>query len=144
MTDNTTRTLVVEREMHHSAEKIWRALTQPALIADWLMENDFEPVQGHRFNLRTKPMPYWNGVLDCEVLTVEPYERLSYSWNTSGEEAGRLTTIVTFSLAPIPGGTLLRMEQSGFRIEDEDSYRGAGYGWQRFLDRLESVAAQQG
>jgi uncharacterized protein YndB with AHSA1/START domain len=53
------------------------------------MQNDFQPVVGHRFNFRATPMPHWNGVTDCEVLIVEPNKRLSYSWNASGEEAAK-------------------------------------------------------
>jgi uncharacterized protein YndB with AHSA1/START domain len=86
-------------------------------------------------------MPHWNGVTDCQVLAVEPYERLSYRWNSSGEEAGRLTTVVTWTLTPADGGTLVRMEQSGFRPEDERNYQGAAYGWQKFVGGLERVAA---
>ena len=137
-----TRSVVVEREMPHPAEGIWRALTQGPLIEEWLMKNDFQPVVGHRFNFRAEPMPKWNGVTDCQVLIVEPNERLSYSWNASGEEAvGGLKTVVTWTLAPTKSGTLVRMEQSGFRAEDEDFYRGAGYGWQRFISGLERVVA---
>src|SRR3954468_16475316 len=115
MTESTAslRSLVVEREMPHSPEKVWRALTEGPLIEEWLMKNDFRPVVGHRFNLRTKPMPRWNGVIDCEVLAAEPYERLSYRWNASGdEEAGGLKTVVTGTLTPTNGGVLVRMEQS--------------------------------
>ena len=72
-----TRSVVVEREFPYSPEKIWRALTQPHLIAEWLMKNDFNPAVGHRFNLRGD----WGGVLDCEVLAVEPNTTLSYTWN---------------------------------------------------------------
>src|SRR5260221_13730680 len=64
----TTRSLVVEREMPHPPEKIWRALTQGALIEAWLMKNDFQAVVGHSFNFRATPMPRWNGVVDCQVL----------------------------------------------------------------------------
>jgi uncharacterized protein YndB with AHSA1/START domain len=135
-----TRSIVIEREMPHPPEKIWRALTQGPLTEEWLMKNDFQPVVGHRFNFRAAPMPHWNGVTDCEVLVVEPYERLSYSWNASGEEAaGGLKTVVTWT--PTKSGVLLRMEQSGFRPEDEANYQGAGYGWQRFLVGLERVLA---
>jgi uncharacterized protein YndB with AHSA1/START domain len=60
-----TRSLVVEREMPHPLEKIWRALTSGPLIEEWLMKNDFQPVVGHTFNFRATPMPHWNGVVDC-------------------------------------------------------------------------------
>jgi len=147
MPDNTaaTRSVVIERVMPHPPEKIWRALTQGALIEAWLMKNDFQPVVGHRFNFRAAPMPQWNGVTDCEVLVVEPHKRLSYSWNASGEEAaGGLKTVVTWTLTPTTGGTHVRMEQSGFRHEDEPFYQGAGYGWQRMVAGLERVAAGLG
>ena len=137
-----TRSIVIEREMRHPAEKVWRALTQGPLIEEWLMQNDFQPVVGHNFNFRTTPMPHWNGVVDCQVLVVEPNQRLSYSWNaSSGEAAGGLKTIVTWTLTPTQEGVLVRMEQSGFRPEDEANYQGANYGWQRYLAGLERVAA---
>jgi uncharacterized protein YndB with AHSA1/START domain len=69
-----TRSLVIEREMPHPPEKVWRALTQGPLIEEWLMKNDFQPVVGHRFNFRATPMPNWNGVTDCQVLVIEPNE----------------------------------------------------------------------
>jgi len=137
-----TRSLVIEREMPHPPEKIWRALTQSPLIEDWLMKHDFQPVVGNRFNLRATPGPHWNGVTDCEVLVVEPHARLSYTWNASGEEAaGGLKTVVTWTLTPTNGGTHVRMEQSGFRPEEEANYQGAIYGWQRFFGGLERVVA---
>jgi len=80
-----TRTLVVERVMPHPPQKVWRALTQGPLMEEWLMQNDFQPVVGRKFNLRSKPMPHWNGVVDCEVQLVEPNKRLAYSWNASGD-----------------------------------------------------------
>ena len=142
MTEVTTeRAVLVERVLPHPPEKIWRALTQAPLIADWLMENDFQPVVGHRFQLRTAPMPHWNGVVDCEVLAVEPCRRLAYRWDTSGAGAtGGLRTVVTWLLTPVAGGTSVRMEQAGFRPEEEANYRGAAHGWQRFVDGLERVA----
>ena len=87
----TTRSIIIEREMPHPPERVWRALTQGALIEEWLMENDFQPVVGHRFNFRATPMPHWNGIVDCQVLVVEPNQRLSYSWNASGERGGERT-----------------------------------------------------
>jgi cytochrome b561 len=78
-----TRTLVVERVIPHPPEKVWRALTQTALLEDWLMKNDFTPTLGAKFTFRTQPMPHWNGVVECEVLAGEPHRRLSYSWNAA-------------------------------------------------------------
>ncbi len=137
-----TPSILIEKEFPHPPEKIWRVLTQGPLIKEWLMENDFQPVVGHKFHFRAAPMPHWNGVTDCEVLVVEPNERLSYSWNSSGEEAAKgLRTVVIWTLTPTKSGTLVRMEQSGFRPEQEANYQGATYGWQRFLGGLEQVVA---
>jgi uncharacterized protein YndB with AHSA1/START domain len=137
------RSIVVERDMPHPPEKIWRALTQSHLIEEWLMKNDFQPVVGHKFNFRAKPVMGWNGVTDCEVLEIVPEARLAYSWNASGEQAeGGLKTIVTWTLTPRAGGTHVRMEQSGFRPQDEGGYRGMGSGWPGILGRLENVAAK--
>jgi uncharacterized protein YndB with AHSA1/START domain len=136
------RSIVVERDMPHPPEKIWRALTQSALIAEWLMQNDFEPSVGHKFHFRAQPVMGWNGVTDCEVLEMVPDRRLVYSWNASGNQAaGGLKTIVTWTLTPHAGGTHVRMEQAGFRPQDEGGYRGMGSGWPRILERLEAVAA---
>lgn len=138
-----TRSIVVERDMTHPPEKIWRALTESALIEDWLVKNDFRPVVGHKFNFRARPVMGWNGVTDCEVLELIPHQRLVYTWNASGEQArDGLKTIVTWTLTPHNGGTYVRMEQSGFRPQDEGGYRGMGGGWPRILGRLEDVAAR--
>jgi uncharacterized protein YndB with AHSA1/START domain len=126
-----TRSLVIERLIAHPAEKIWRALTQPHLIAEWLMKNDFALVPNHRFELSAD----W-GAVQCQVLEIEPLKSLSYSWAAYG-----LDSIVTWTLTPTSAGTHLRMEQSGFRPDQQQAYRGAEMGWQRFLVQLERVAA---
>lgn len=131
-----TRSLVIEKELPHPPEKVWRALTQGPLIKEWLMDNDFQPVVGHRFNFRSTPMPNWNGVIDSEVLVVEPNKKLSYSWNSLG-----LESVVVWTLVATSGGTLVRMEQSGFRPDQEANYKGAKYGWQEFIGGLERVVA---
>ncbi len=137
------RSIVVERDMPHSPEMVWRALTQDALIEEWLMKNDFLPVVGHKFNFRAQPVMGWNGVTDCEVLEIIPNKQLVYSWNASGEQArDGLKTIVTWTLTPHRGGTRVRMEHSGFRPQDESGYRGMGGGWPRVLERLENIAAR--
>ena len=137
-----TRTIVIERDMPHPPEKVWRALTQASLMEEWLLKNDFQPVVGRSFNFRAAPVPHWNGVVDCTVLEIEPNERLSYSWNASGDEAANgLKSIVTWTLTRTNGGTHLRMEHSGFRPKDESNFQGASYGWQRFFGGLERVLA---
>jgi len=135
-TATETRAVIVEREMPHPPEKLWRALTQPYLIEEWLMKNDFKPVVGHSFNLRGE----WGGVLDCEVLAVEPNKTLAYTWNFANDDAAfDLKSVVTFTLTPTPKGTHLRMEQSGFRPEQKQAFGGAKHGWQKFFENLESV-----
>jgi uncharacterized protein YndB with AHSA1/START domain len=131
-TSTQTRSVVVEREISHPPEKIWRALTQPHLIEEWLMKNDFKPVVDHRFNLRGD----W-GAADCQVLAAEPNRTLSYTWAAYG-----LESVVTWTLTPTSTGTRLRMEQSGFRPDQEQAYQGAKYGWQQFFGNLEQVLAR--
>jgi uncharacterized protein YndB with AHSA1/START domain len=141
--DAATGTIVIEREMSHPPQKVWRALTQGPLMEEWLMANDFEPVVGHRFTFRMPAMQGWNGVTDCEVLVVEPPERLAYTWNSSGEEAATgLKTVVTWTLTPTDKGVLVRMEQSGFRPDQAKNLHGAKYGWQRFVENMERVVAR--
>ncbi|HKV37633.1 MAG TPA: SRPBCC domain-containing protein [Blastocatellia bacterium] len=139
------RSIVVEKEVLYPPEKIWRALTEGFLIKEWLMDNDFRPDIGHKFQFRGTPSLHWNGVTDCEVLVVEPNKRLSYSWNSSGDEAATgLKTVVLWTLKPTKGGTLVRMEQSGFQPGQESNYQGAQYGWQRFFTGLEKVITELG
>jgi uncharacterized protein YndB with AHSA1/START domain len=129
-----SRSLVIEREMPHPPEKIWRALTQGALIEEWLMKNDFQPVIGHRFSFRSTPVPGWDGVIESEVQVIEPNSRLSYSWGTMGT-----ISVVTWTLTPTKAGTHVRMEQTGFRSEQDAAYKGATYGWTKFIGNMERV-----
>jgi uncharacterized protein YndB with AHSA1/START domain len=142
MNDKLLPPLVIERVMPHPVERVWRALTQASFIEEWLMTNDFKPEVGHKFNFQAEPNKHWNGVTDCEVLEIEPHKLLSYTWNSSGEEAANgLKTVVTFTLTPVANGVLLRMEQSGFRSDQQANHQGANYGWQKFLGQLEKVLA---
>ena len=131
----STRSLVIERELPHPPEKVWRALTEGPLIAQWMMENDFQPAVGRSFTFRAAPAPNWNGIVDCEVLQVEPHRRLSYRWGVAGLEPW----VVTLTLTPTHAGTHLRMEQSGFRPDQTAAFKGAQYGWQKFIGNLEQV-----
>jgi uncharacterized protein YndB with AHSA1/START domain len=131
-----TRTVVIERVFPHAPEKVWRALTESQLVAQWLMKNDFEPVVGRRFQLRSEPVPNWDGVIECEVLVVEPAKRLSYTWSTMG-----MASEVLFTLTAADRGTRVRMEHSGFPQDNDAAYKGATYGWQNFLGKLDTVIA---
>ncbi len=133
------RTVIVEREIPFPPEKLWRALTQPHLIEEWLMKNDFRPVVGHRFNLRGE----WGGVLDCEVLAIEPHKTLSYRWDFAHDDpAYGMKSVVTFTLTATAKGTHLRMEQSGFRPDQKQAFGGAKAGWQQFFTNLEQLLAK--
>jgi uncharacterized protein YndB with AHSA1/START domain len=133
-TSTETRSVVIERDLPYPAERIWRALTQPHLIEEWLMKNDFKPVVDHRFQLRGD----W-GAADCQVLTVEPNRALSYTWSAFG-----LESVVNWTLTPTSTGTHLRMEQAGFRPDQQQAYNGAKAGWRQFLAALEKVLARLG
>lgn len=127
-----TRSVVIERDLPYPAEKIWRALTQPHLVQEWLMKGDVRAEVGHRFDFRAD----WGGV-SCEVLEVEPHRALSYSWGDHD-----LKSIVTWTLTPTASGVRLRMEQTGFRPDQPRYFHGARAGWPQFLAALERVLAQ--
>lgn len=134
MTDTATETLsvVVERDLAHPAEKIWRALTQPHLMAEWLMKTDFEPQKDRGFSFQAE----W-GSVECRVLEIEANRTLAYSWDANG-----LKSVVTWTLTPTGAGTHLRMEQAGFRPDQPQFLGGARAGWPRFFDNLEQVLAK--
>ena len=133
-TETETLSVIVEREIAYPPEKIWRALTQPHLIAEWLMKNDFKPAVDHRFSLSAD----W-GAVDCQVMAIEPNRTLTYTWAAMG-----LESVVTWTLTATGAGTHLRMEQSGFRKDQQQAYQGAKYGWPKFLANLEQVLARIG
>ncbi len=125
------RSVVIERDLAFPPEKLWRALTQPQLIAEWLMEGDFKPLVGHSFRFTAD----WGGV-DCEVRQVDPNRMLSYTWEAYG-----LESVVTWTLTPTTTGARLRMEQSGFKPDQNQAYGGAKAGWQEFMTKLETVVS---
>jgi uncharacterized protein YndB with AHSA1/START domain len=129
-----TRSIIVEYEFTHPPEKVWRALTEAQLIEGWLMPNDFRPVVGHRFTFRTTPVGEWDGICHCEVLLVEPFRRLSYTWRGGSVRrtgyGALLDTVVTWTLSRSPhGGTVLRLEHAGFTPEQESTFTILKNGW---------------
>jgi len=131
-TATETKTVVVEREIPHPPAKIWRAITTPHIIEEWLMKNDFAPKLDHHFKLSGD----W-GHADCKVLKIEPDCLLSYTWDAMG-----LKSVVTLTLTPKGSGTHLRVEQAGFPKEAARAWAGAQYGWTSFLEKLEQVSAR--
>ena len=104
------RDLKFEMTYPHPREKVWRAITTSAAIADWLMDNDFQPRLGHKFMFTSKPQPGWDGKTYCEVIELDPPRRLAYTWL-----GGPIDTVVRFTLEPVAGGTRLQLEHTGFR-----------------------------
>ena len=128
----------LERVYPHPPAAVWRALTDPMVLAAWLMPNDFAPVVGHRFTFRTTPRPGFDGVVRCEVLVVDEPHHLVYSWQGGPM---RQPTEVRWSLTAVPKGTRLRLEHYGFVGASGLAVRFVlGLGWRGLLRR--ELAAQ--
>lgn len=133
MTNSESRSVIVEREIAYPPEKLWRALTQPHLIEEWIgMKGDLKPEVGNTFSFAGE----W-GSVDCQVVAVEPNRTLAYKWDAFG-----LESIVTWTLTPTGTGTHLRMEQAGFRTDQEQYFQGASASWPQFITTLEAVVAK--
>lgn len=127
------RSVIVERDIPFPADKIWRALTQPHLMEEWLMKTDFKPVVGQKFKFTED----WGGI-DCEVVTLEPNKVLAYRWDAFG-----LESVVTWTLTATASGTHLRMEQKGFTREQEQAYQGAQMAWPDYVNKLVALLAEE-
>lgn len=124
-----------ELELRHPPAKVWRALSEPELVSQWLLPSvglSLEP--GARFELLAPPQPGWDGKVACTTLEVEAERRLSYRW-----VVGELDTVVCFTIRPTPEGTHLVVEQSGFAREQKRNFGGARYGWRMMTERLETL-----
>lgn len=112
------QSISVDYNLPYPPEKVWRVLTEPELLAAWLMPNDIKPALGHRFNFQTQPMGDWDGVVECEILAIEPPRLLRYSWRGgSNKQQGyghAIDTTVTWTLTPTANGTHLRLDHDGF------------------------------
>jgi uncharacterized protein YndB with AHSA1/START domain len=135
-----TQSIAQEYDLPYPPAKVWRALTEPELLARWLMNNDMQPTVGKSFTFRMEPTKWWDGIVHCEVLEIEPLKRLGYTWR-SGPESSPLDTVVTWTLTPTPsGGTRLSLEHSGFVPGNKFAFEGARQGWQRMVnERLPEV-----
>ena len=140
-TDTTARSqtesISFDFDLRHSPEKVWRALTDPALLAEWLLPViglDLKPEAA--FTFKTQPHPGWDGVVNCRMLEIEAQRKLRYAWVVAD-----LDTVVTFTLTPTPSGTRLSLVQSGFKPEQKKNFGGARYGWKMMGDKLVDLLA---
>ncbi len=136
LTDKTqkgqTTSLAFELELNHPPERVWRALTDPALLAEWLLPliaHKLEP--GAAFTFKAAPQPGWDGLVHGRVLALELHKTLSYSW-----VVGDMDTVVTFTLSPTATGTRLSLTHTGFRQDQAQNFGGARYGWRMMGDKL--------
>lgn len=130
-----TGVLAFEIDLPHAPQKVWRALTEPALLAQWLLPVfEFKLEGGAAFTFKTQPHPGWDGVVNCRVLEVETHRRLRYAW-----VVGDMDTVVTFTLTPTAAGTRLTIEQSGFRPDQKQNFGGARYGWKMMGEKLAAI-----
>lgn len=136
VTDKTDRAqtdaLTFELELRHSPQKVWRALTTPELLAEWLLPAfnlKLEP--GVAFTLQTQAFPGWDGKVNCEFREIETERKLSYTWR-----AMEIDTVVTFTLTPTTTGTRLVLVQAGFKADQKQAFGGARYGWNMMANKL--------
>ena len=141
-TDTTARgqtaALSFEWDLPHPPEKVWRALTDPTLLAQWLLPVvglELEP--GAAFTLKTQPIPGWDGTVNCRFLEIEAQRTLSWHW-----VVGAIDTVVTFTLTPTASGTRLSLVQSGFKPHQKQNRGGARYGWKMMGERLVELLAK--
>ena len=133
-----TNSLSFEFDLHHSPKKVWRALTDPALLAEWLLPViDLKLEPGAAFVFKTQPFPEWDGTVHCRLIEIEAQRKLSYTW-----VVGDMDTVVTFTLAPTASGTRLLLVHSGFKPEQKKNFGGARYGWKMMGGKLVDLLAR--
>jgi uncharacterized protein YndB with AHSA1/START domain len=133
-----TESLSFEFDLRYPPEKVWRALTDPVLLAEWLLPVvDFKLEPGAAFTLKAQPQPGWDGIVNCRVLELELERKLSYRW-----VVGDIDTEVTFALTPTPSGTRLSVVQSGFKPDQKKNFAGARYGWTMMSGKLVDLLAR--
>ena len=133
-----TESLSLEFELHHAPQKVWRALTNPALLTEWLLPVvDLQLEPGAAFTFRAPPQPAWDGIVNCRMLEVEAQRNLSYAW-----VVGDIDTVVTFTLTPTASGTRLELVQSGFKANQKRNFGGARHGWKMMGGKLVDLLAR--
>jgi uncharacterized protein YndB with AHSA1/START domain len=141
-TDQTARSqtesISFEFDLHHVPEKVWRALTDPVLLGEWLLPVlDLKLEPGAAFTLKAQPQPGWDGIVNCRFLEIEAHRRLSYTWVVDD-----IDTVVMFTLTPTASGTRLSLVQSGFKPDQKRNFGGARYGWRMMGGKLVDLLAR--
>jgi uncharacterized protein YndB with AHSA1/START domain len=127
-----------EFDLFHAPEKVWRALTDPVLLAEWLLPVlDLKLEPGAAFTFKTQPQPGWDGTVNCRFVEIEAQKKLSWTW-----VVGDIDTVVTFTLTPTASGTRLSLVQSGFRPDQKQNFGGARYGWKMMSGKLVDLLAR--
>ena len=135
-----TESIAFEFDLNHSPAKVWRALTDPVLLAAWLLPVlDLELAPGAAFTFKTQAYPGWDGTVKCQFLEIEAQRKLSYTWGVGDME---LDTVVTFTLTPTASGTRLSLLQSGFTSDQKREFGGARYGWKMMGGKLVDLLAR--
>jgi uncharacterized protein YndB with AHSA1/START domain len=133
-----TESMSFEFDVHHAPEKVWRALTDPALLGEWLLPvAGLELDTGTAFTFTAPPQPGWDGVVNCRMLEIEAHKKLTYAW-----VVGDIDTVVTFTLTPTASGTRLSLVQSGFKPNQRQNFGGARYGWKLMGGKLVDLLAK--
>ncbi|HYH80659.1 MAG TPA: SRPBCC domain-containing protein [Longimicrobium sp.] len=133
-----TESISFEFDLQHPPQKVWRALTDPALLAEWLLPvYDLHLQRGAAFTFKTQPHPGWDGIVNCRVLEIDTHRKLSYAWVVVD-----MDTVVTFTLTPTAAGTRLSLEHSGFRPDQKQNFGGARYGWRMMGGKLVDLLAR--
>jgi uncharacterized protein YndB with AHSA1/START domain len=135
-----TESILFEFDLHHTPEKVWRALTDPVLLADWLLPVvDLKLEPGAAFTFKSQPYPGWDGTVNCRFVEIEAHRRLSYTWVVGDMD---IETVVTFTLIPTALGTRLSLVQSGFKPDQKREFGGARYGWTMMGGKLADLLAR--
>lgn len=131
-----TRTIKLKTVLPYPPEKVWQALIDAKLLGSWFMKNDIEPKLDHYFTFRMAPQKGWDGITHCHITAIEPQKHIAYTYRgeATGEKAlacagihsdtadkmtkgifAKLDTVLSFTLEPTCNGTILKMEQSGYK-----------------------------
>ncbi|MFI9611451.1 SRPBCC domain-containing protein [Streptomyces sp. NPDC052023] len=111
----------VDQFFPHPPAKVWRALTDPGLLAQWQMpgSEEFRLEVGHRYRMTSVPRPNtgFSGVVEVSVLGYDVERMLRVRWADPGP-AGTADWTITWTLEQEGRGTRLFLVHEGFDPDD--------------------------